>query len=201
MATILMNNTPQFINTVYCIGRSYREHIAELNNPIPDEPLVFLKPNSSIVTGNTLTLPKFSNAIHHEVELVLLIGDNKTIDGVTIGLDLTARDVQEVCKQKGLPWLKAKGFKNACWVGEFSPFMPDHHYHLSLTINGEMRQNDSTAKLMYRLEDLADYLDDLYGLNTGDLIFTGTPKGVGQLISGDRLTVGIDDERYVLEVV
>ncbi len=196
----LKDKTTLPINTIYCVGRSYVEHIHELGNAVPDEPLVFLKPNSSLCTGNILQLPKFSNNVHYETELVLYVQDGK-ITHTAVGLDLTARDVQDICKQKGLPWLKAKGFKNACWVGEFSPFMPDHHYHLSLTINGEMRQNDSTAKLMYRLEDLADYLDDLYGLNTGDLIFTGTPKGVGQLISGDRLTVGIDDERYVLEVV
>ncbi len=196
----LKDKTTLPINTIYCVGRSYVEHIHELGNAVPDEPLVFLKPNSSLCTGNTLQLPKFSNNVHYETELVLYVQDGK-ITHTAVGLDLTARDVQDICKQKGLPWLKAKGFKNACWVGEFSPFMPDRHYHLSLTINGGMRQNDSTAKLMYRLEDLADYLDDLYGLNTGDLIFTGTPKGVGQLISGDRLTVGIDDERYVLEVV
>ncbi len=200
MSTILMNNTPQFINTVYCIGRSYREHIAELNNPIPDEPLVFLKPNSSIVTGNTLTLPKFSNAIHHEVELVLLIGDNKTIDGVTIGLDLTARDVQEVCKQKGLPWLKAKGFKNACWLGEFKAFDANKPYELFLQVNDDIRQHDTTDKMMYSFEYLIDYLDALYGLQQGDIVMTGTPKGVGKLQQGDKLYLKLNGHQYSVTV-
>ncbi|MDO4251117.1 MAG: fumarylacetoacetate hydrolase family protein [Moraxella sp.] len=190
MATILINNTPQFINTVYCIGRSYREHIAELNNPIPDEPLVFLKPNSSIVTGNTLTLPEFSNTIR----------DNKTIDGVTIGLDLTARDVQEVCKQKGLPWLKAKGFKNACWLGELKPFDASKPYELFLQVNDDIRQHDTTDKMMYSFEYLIDYLDTLYGLQQGDIIMTGTPKGVGRLQKGDCLYLKLNEYQYSITV-
>lgn len=199
MPTITLNDQPIAINTVYCIGRSYVEHIHELGNAVPDEPLVFLKPNSSIVMGDTLTLPEFSTNIHYETELVLLIGDNRTIIGYTVGLDLTARDVQDVCKQKGLPWLKAKGFKGACWLGTFKPFT-QKDYHLSLYINDESRQNDSTAKMMYRFDELVAYLDDLYGLRKGDIIMTGTPKGVGKLDVGDRLTIGIDDDVYQVTV-
>lgn len=196
----LSNGTTRPVNTIYCIGRSYVEHIHELGNSVPDEPLVFLKPNSSLCTGDTLTLPDFSNNIHYETEVVLSIGDNGTID-VAVGLDLTARDVQEICKQKGLPWLKAKGFKNACWVGTFSPLKPNHDYTILLSVNDETRQHDSTAKLMYSFAEMIRYLDTLYGVQVGDLIFTGTPKGVGKLDSGDRLITGIDDERYELKVV
>ncbi|STZ02619.1 2-keto-4-pentenoate hydratase/2-oxohepta-3-ene-1,7-dioic acid hydratase (catechol pathway) [Moraxella equi] len=173
------------------------EHIHELNNGIPAEPLVFLKPNSSIITGDTLTLPDFSENVHHETELVLLIGENKQIIAYTVGLDLTARDVQDVCKTKGLPWLKAKGFKGACWLGEFKPFT-QKQYHLSLTINGETRQDDSTEKMMYSFDYLVDYLDNLYGIQTGDIIMTGSPKGVGKIERGDKLVVRIDDDRYEL---
>lgn len=187
------------INTVYCIGRSYAEHIAELGNKTPDEPLIFLKPNSSISQDNVLTLPTFSTDVHYETELVLLMGDNKQIIGYTVGLDLTARDVQAVCKTKGLPWLKAKGFKGACWLGTFKPFT-DKSYQLTLTINDEIRQNDSTDKMMYSFDYLVDYLDNLYGLQKGDIIMTGTPKGVGKLEHGDKLVVCVDNDKYQIAI-
>lgn len=195
MTAITFNNTFHAVNTIYCIGRSYVEHINELGNAMPEEPLVFLKPNSSITTNNTITLPDFSNDVHHETELVLLIGENKTIIGVTVGLDLTARDVQSVCKEKGLPWLKAKGFKGACWLGDFKPFI-NKTYHLSLTVNGDIRQDDSTDKMMYSFDYLIDYLDNLYGLTAGDIIMTGTPKGVDKLQKGDKVVIGLDDEAF-----
>lgn len=185
------DGTSYAINTIYCIGRSYVEHIAELGNAVPDEPLVFLKPNSSVCTGDTLHLPKFSDNVHYETELVLLIGDDKRIAGYAVGLDLTARDIQDTCKAKGLPWTKAKGFKGACWLGAFQPFT-NRSYHLSLTINDEIRQDDSTDKMMYTFDDLVAYLDDLYGLQKGDIIMTGTPKGVGKLNAGDRLVACVD---------
>lgn len=199
MPTITFNGTPHPINTIYCIGRSYVEHIHELGNAVPDEPLVFLKPNSSIVTGDTLTLPKFSDNIHHETELVLLMGEGRQIAGVAVGLDLTARDVQSVCKEKGLPWLKAKGFKNACWLGEFQPFK-NKTYELFLQVNDEIRQHDTTDKMMYAFDELVEYLDELYGLTAGDVIMTGTPKGVGRLVMGDRLVVRLDDDVYHIAV-
>lgn len=195
----LDDNHPIAINTVYCIGRSYVEHIHELGNAIPDEPLVFLKPNSSIITGDTIPLPTFSNEVHHEIELVLLMGDHQTIAACTVGLDLTARDVQSVCKSKGLPWLKAKGFKASCWLGTFRPYK-NQPYHLSLRVNDEMRQNDSTKKMMYSFEYLVAYLDELYGLKSGDIIMTGTPSGVGQLTRGDSLTIGMNDDVYHVHV-
>lgn len=199
MTTVFINEQAYPINTIYCIGRSYVEHTHELGNQIPTEPLVFLKPNSSIVTGEILTLPNFSDNVHHETELVLLIGENKQIIAYTVGLDLTARDVQDTCKAKGLPWLKAKGFKGACWLGTFKPFKK-RHYHLLLTVNNEIRQNDSTDKMMYSFDYLVDYLDNLYNIQAGDIIMTGSPKGVGRLEHGDDLSVGIDDDRYPLRV-
>lgn len=200
MPSIIFNGTTHAINTIYCIGRSYAEHIAELGNATPDEPLVFLKPNSSICTGDAITLPDFSNNVHHETELVLLIGENKAIIGYSVGLDLTARDIQDDCKAKGLPWTKAKGFKNACWLGQFMPFDNGRHYELFLQVNDQIRQHDTTAKMMYSFEYLVGYLDGLYGLKAGDIIMTGTPKGVGRLQAGDRLMIGVDDSRYEVVV-
>ncbi|OOR92102.1 hypothetical protein B0181_02150 [Moraxella caviae] len=188
------------VNTIYCLGRSYAEHISELGNATPDEPLIFLKPNSSLSTSNTLTLPEFSQDVHHETELVLLMGENRQILGVSVGLDLTARDVQSVIKAKGLPWLKAKGFKQACWVGDFKPYKPAE-FELFLSVNGEVRQHDTTAKLMYSLDEIVAYLDELYGVQAGDLIMTGTPKGVGKLERGDRLVVKLGDDSYNINIV
>ncbi|MDO5651911.1 MAG: fumarylacetoacetate hydrolase family protein [Moraxella sp.] len=188
------------VNTIFCIGRSYAEHIRELGNATPNEPLVFLKPNSSLTTGDTLTLPSFSSNIHHEVEAVLLMGDNRSIDGIAVGLDLTARDIQDIAKSHGLPWTKAKGFKNACWVGNFRPYQ-SAAYELFLSVNGEVRQHDTITKMMYSFEELVNHLDELYGLSAGDLIFTGTPKGVGQLVAGDTLIAKLDDDEYQLSVV
>lgn len=199
MPTVTINGTHHQINTIYCIGRSYVEHVHELGNAIPDEPLVFLKPNSSVVTGDSITLPSFSNNIHHETELVLLIGEHKRIIGATVGLDLTARDTQSTCKEKGLPWLKAKGFKHACWLGDFKPFV-NKTYQLSLSVNGDIRQDDSTDKMMYSFEYLVNYLDDLYGLTAGDIIMTGTPKGVAQLTRGDHLVITLDDDSYQVNI-
>lgn len=199
MHTITLGDASYRINTIYCIGRSYVEHIHELGNAVPDEPLVFLKPNSSIVTSDTITLPDYSDNVHHETELVLLIGEDKQIVAATVGLDLTARDVQSICKEKRLPWLKAKGFKNACWLGDFMPF-EDKTYHLSLSVNGEMRQDDSTDKMMYSFDYLVEYLDELYGLQAGDIIMTGTPKGVDKLMSGDKLTIKLDGSTYQVSV-
>ncbi|MCL1623394.1 fumarylacetoacetate hydrolase family protein [Moraxella sp. Tifton1] len=197
MPTVNFNDAPHPVNTIYCIGRSYTEHIHELGNEAPTEPLVFLKPNSSIVTGNTIILPDFSDDIHHEIELALLIGNSQSIIGVAAGLDLTARDIQNTCKQKGLPWLKAKGFKHSCWLGNFKPFV-DQAYRLTLTVNGDVRQDDSTDKMRYDVSYLVKHLDELYGLTAGDIIMTGTPKGVGRLTKGDELIVSFDDETHHL---
>lgn len=199
MHQIVLGDSTYTINTIYCIGRSYAEHINELGNNTPDEPLVFLKPNSSIITGDTIYLPDFSNNIHHEIELVLLVGDNKQIVGVAAGLDLTARDIQDICKDKGLPWLKAKGFKNSCWLGNFIAFK-DKTYDLSLSVNGQIRQKDSTEKMMYGFDFLMNYLDDLYGIQAGDIIMTGTPKGVGRLVDGDKLMVALDEMAYNIHI-
>lgn len=199
MKSIIFNQISRPINNIYCIGRNYVEHITELNNQIPDEPLVFLKPNASLTTSNHITLPDFSDNIHYETEMVLLMGENKQIIGVGVGLDLTARDVQNIAKAKGLPWLKAKGFKNACWVSPFFTYQ-QKDYHLSLAINHTICQNDSTEKMIYSASALVDYLDGVYGLYAGDLIFTGTPKGVGKLNIGDKLTIKINDKRYDIEI-
>lgn len=209
MKTILLNNTQHPVNNIYCIGRNYAEHIAELNNTPSDNPVVFLKPTTSLTTSDKLTLPKFSNNIHHEVELVLYIGtdidDNKTptlddVAGYAVGLDLTARDIQSELKAKGLPWTLAKGFRDGAWVSPFRAGIPNTH-QLSLEVNGQTRQNDTTDKMLYNYEYLLNFLHTHFGLRAGDLIFTGTPSGVGQLTAGDKLVVGLDKDKFEVDIV
>lgn len=196
------------INNIYCIGRSYAEHISELGNTPTGEPVVFLKPTTALTTANTLTLPSFSNDIHHEVELVLYIGQDVADDAVAtvecvqaygVGLDLTARDIQAKLKEKGLPWTLAKGFKDAAWLSPLTLGTPDV-CELFLSVNDEVRQHDTTDKMIFDIAYQLDYLHRYFGLRAGDLIYTGTPKGVGKLTAGDTMVAGINGDKFVLTV-
>ncbi len=192
----LKDKTTLPINTIYCVGRSYVEHIHELGNAVPDEPLVFLKPNSSLCTGNILQLPKFSNNVHYETELVLYVQDGK-ITHTAVGLDLTARDVQDIAKAKGLPWTKAKGFRGAACVSDFVPAneLPNiQDIEFTMKLNGQLRQHGRVNHMIYTIPTLLVELANTYGLQRGDLVFTGTPEGVGQLQSGDVLELDLMDK-------
>lgn len=205
MTDILLDSRPVRANTVYCIGRNYVDHIAELQNETPTEPLVFLKPNSAIIgNGAQIVLPAYSADVHYEAELVLLIGgdadslnENEAlalVAGYAAGLDLTARDVQTELKNKGLPWTKAKGFKSAACVSDFLPAsrLPDPlHTHFSLRQNGILRQQGDTSLMIYSLPAILCHLAETYGLRRGDIVFTGTPAGVGRLSGGDRLELDL----------
>lgn len=190
------------INTIYCVGRNYVEHIEELGNKVESEPVIFLKPNSSLNTTSIITLPKHSNNIHHEVELVLLIGkDVNTLEdeqdcivAYTVGIDLTARDVQTQLKEKRLPWTLAKGFKGSAIIADFIPAPLPKVSRIELAVNGEVRQSDTTDKLIYDIPYLIHYISDNFGLKKGDLIYTGTPSGVGRLVQGDLVTIRTDDQ-------
>ncbi len=210
MTTVYFHNNPtaHTVNNIYCIGRNYSEHIRELGNTPTGQPVVFLKPTTALSTANSLTLPKFSSDVHHEVELVLYIGKDidddrmPTLDdiaGFGVGLDLTARDIQSDLKAKGLPWTLAKGFRDGAWLSPLTLGVPSTH-KLCLAVNGQIRQDDSTDKMMYNYKDLLDFLHRHFGLRAGDLIYTGTPSGVGQLVAGDKLTIGLDNERFEITV-
>lgn len=192
------------INTLYCIGRNYVEHIAELQNETPTEPLVFLKPNSSVQCSGSLKLPEFSQNVHYETELVLQIGADcddiapehahTLIAAYAVGLDLTARDVQDIAKAKGLPWTKAKGFRGAACLSPFvaADRLPEHqNIEFTLKLNGELRQHGHTSHMIYPIPILLAELAKTYGLRRGDLVFTGTPAGVGRLQSGDVLELDL----------
>ena len=193
------------VNNIYGIGRNYVDHIAELQNETPSEPVVFLKPNSSIVRqGGTIRLPAYSQSVHYECELVLLIGQDadevpaadimRIVAGYGIGLDLTARDVQNQLKAKGLPWTKAKGFRGAACVSDFiaaSQLPQAQNCEFTLHINGELRQHGQTELMIYPIASILQELANSYGLQAGDVIFTGTPAGVGALHSGDVLALDL----------
>lgn len=194
------------INTIFCIGRNYALHAHELGNAVEDEPVVFLKPNSSVNFGRDIVLPSYSNNIHHEVELVLLVGEidgkisQKNLAGYGIGIDLTARDVQDELKARRLPWTLAKGFKGAAVLTEFlpmtEPMIDLANLGLQLWVNNELRQDGNTCDMIYNVDYLLDYLHQHFGLQAGDVIFTGTPKGVGQLKAGDSVKLGLDNSHF-----
>lgn len=189
------------IHAVFCVGRNYAEHAAELQNEVPDEPVIFTKPLSSIIfSGQDVLIPPQTTDVHHEVEIVLALGASlhnatpaealKAIAAVGVGLDMTARDIQQKLKTKGLPWDLAKGINTFTVIGSFFPVSEDFDFSnipVELSVNGEVRQRSSSSMMLFTPGVLLSFLSRFFTLQAGDLIFTGTPKGVGRVQSGDRL--------------
>ena len=196
---------------IICIGHNYIEHIKELNSAIPSEPVFFLKPDTALIKDNQpFYYPSFSTDIQHEVELVLKISKpgkniqkkfaNKYYEEIGIGIDFTARDIQADCKKKGLPWEKAKAFDGAAPLGKFiskKQFADEGNINFHLTINGKSIQNGNTKDLLFPFDSIIEYVSIFFTLKTGDLIYTGTPKGVGQVKIGDRLEAYIEDQKLL----
>jgi len=180
---------------IICIGRNYGEHAKELGNALPEEPVVFLKPESALIPRNgPIKLPAFSNDVHHEIELVFAIARRNgqaIADRVTIGLDLTARDVQQELKSKGLPWEKAKAFDGSAYVADsftaVESFPAGHHIEFMLKKNGHVVQTGHSGQMIFDVPTLIANVERYMRLETGDLLFTGTPAGVGPLKAGDKL--------------
>lgn len=206
MSAVILNGQAVRVNNIFCIGRNYAAHIAELGNAVPQEPLIFFKPNSSLLTQDRISLPPFSRNIHYETEIVLLMGDVSgslnpqnawdSVAGIGIGLDLTARDIQAAAKAQGLPWARAKGFKHAACVSQFTApsALPDRdHICFSLHHNGRHAQQGDSRLMLYPVPQLLHTLHQDYGLQNGDLVFTGTPEGVGALQSGDILELDLQE--------
>ncbi len=190
---------------IVCIGRNYGEHARELGNAIPDEPVVFLKPSSALIpVDGPITLPTFSKDIHHEIELVYHIersADGKaTASHVTIGLDLTARDIQQALKAKGLPWEKAKAFDGSAYVAQqrisIADLENEHDLEFRLERNGKIVQHGNAKEMIFDLKTLMDHVERYMALLPGDLLFTGTPAGVGPLAPGDRLVGYLMDKPF-----
>lgn len=208
MKTIKIKNSNKeiTIGKIVCVGRNYSEHVQELGNTIPEKPVVFLKPVSSVIySGDEIVCPAFSNDMHHESELVLLIGENikdadpetseNAITGYGIGLDMTLRDVQSELKKKGHPWTIAKCFDTSTVLSEFiekSVYQLTLNETISLKVNDEFRQKDQLNKMLFKPAEIVQYISSLMILEKGDLIFTGTPKGVSKVVSGDKLVAQLD---------
>jgi acylpyruvate hydrolase len=196
---------------ILAIGRNYAEHIAELNNEIPDEPVIFFKPDTALIKNNDpFYYPDFSQDIHHEVELILRIskeGKNigakfasKYYDAIGLGIDFTARDLQAKAKSKGLPWTLAKGFNGSAPVSEFLPIsdFPDlRNVNFKLLVNGQEKQVGNTSMMLNSFDDMLAYMSRFITLKKGDIIFTGTPSGVGPVKIGDRLEGFIEDKKLL----
>ena len=186
---------------IICIGRNYIDHIKELSNQKPMNPVVFLKPDSAVIAKNqNFIIPSFSNEIHHEVELVIKINkvgkhidksfSHKYYDEIGLGIDFTARDIQSNLKEKGHPWEKAKAFDNSCMVGNFlkkEKLEDISKIQFSLKKNNEIVQSGCSNDMLWKIDELISYVSQYFTLKIGDLIFTGTPSGVSKVESGDIL--------------
>ncbi len=196
---------------ILAIGRNYADHIAELKNEVPDEPVIFFKPDTAILRNNEpFYYPDYSNDIHHEAELILRIsreGKNiekkfahKYYDAIGLGIDFTARDLQNKAKAKGLPWTLAKGFNGSAPVSEFVALdqFPDlKNISFKLDVNGETKQQGNSKLMMNDFDDIITYISRFITLKKGDIIFTGTPEGVGPVKIGDRLEGYVEDRKLL----
>ena len=196
---------------IVAIGRNYAEHIAELKNEVPDEPVIFFKPDTAVLKNNEpFYFPEYSNDIHHEVELILRIsreGKNidpkfapKYYDAIGLGIDFTARDLQAKAKAKGLPWTLAKGFNGSAPISDFLPLeqFPDlQNINFRLDVNGQTRQKGNSGMMLNTFDAIIAYISRFITLKKGDIIFTGTPAGVGPVTIGDRLEGYVEDKKLL----
>jgi len=207
MTTVFLDHDRKFeVGKIVCVGQNYVKHIEEMSAKRSKQPVLFLKPSTSILhIGETILLPNFSNEVHHEVELALLIGKKaKSINqqdwkshiaGTTVALDLTLRDLQSEAKEKGLPWSVSKGFDGSCPIGNFKPFCEADsldNLKIQLKKNGELKQSGNTSQMIFPPEVLIAYISTIFTLEPGDIVLTGTPAGVGQLQSGDEIEADIE---------
>ena len=190
---------------IICIGRNYAKHIEELANERPDNPVVFLKPDSAILPNkNPFFIPPFSNDIHSEVEVLIKINKvgkhiaskfaYKYYDEIGLGIDFTARDIQQKCKEKGLPWEKAKAFDGSAVIGNFYDKNEFDLENLSFQLlkNNEIVQKGNTQSMLWKIDELISYVSQYFTLKKGDIIFTGTPAGVGKVSENDVLIGNIE---------
>lgn len=193
---------------IFCVGRNYKDHAKELGNDVPDEPVIFMKPKSALLQPHTpFYYPEFTNELHYEAELVLRISKNgkyiqekfanKYYDAVTVGIDFTARDIQDELKKKGLPWEKAKAFDNSAVIGKWKPIAElknKKEISFGLQKNKELVQEGNSKEMIFHFDYIVSHISNYFSVNIGDLIFTGTPKGVGEVVVGDELELLMEGE-------
>ncbi|MHB8056557.1 MAG: fumarylacetoacetate hydrolase family protein [Desulfuromonadaceae bacterium] len=202
----LIGTNQQFtIGKIVCLARNYAEHAKELGNETPAAPVLFMKPASSVIgDGETVWIPAYSQECHYEVELAVLIGKQcrgvssekamEHVAGYGVAIDMTLRDVQNQLKAKGLPWEIAKGFDTSCPLSDFVPaaaVADPHALSLKLAVNGEARQDGNSSDMIHRVPHIIAHISAIFTLEPGDVILTGTPAGVGQVMAGDVMTAEI----------
>ena len=200
---------------IFCVGRNYVAHAKELNNEVPDEPIIFMKPKSALLQAHTpFYYPEFTNELHYECELVLRISKNgkyiqdrfatKYYDAVTVGIDFTARDIQTELKEKGLPWEKAKAWDNSAAIGKWIPLQNVKNkkdINFCMYKNKELVQQGNSNLMINNFDKIVAYISNYFSVNIGDLVFTGTPAGVGECVVGDELEGFIeDDSLFTIEI-
>jgi len=193
---------------IFCIGRNYVDHAKELGNEVPTEPVIFMKPKSALLQNLTpFYYPEFTNELHYECELVLRVSKNgkyilekhaeNYYNGITVGIDFTARDIQDELKKKGLPWEKAKAFDNSAAVGKFidiTAALNKQNINFSFKKNKEEVQRGNSADMIFSFDKIIANISNYFSINIGDLIFTGTPAGVGECVAGDELEAFLENE-------
>jgi 2-keto-4-pentenoate hydratase/2-oxohepta-3-ene-1,7-dioic acid hydratase in catechol pathway len=196
---------------IICIGRNYANHIAELQNERPDEPVIFLKPDSAVLPDKApFVIPDFSSDIHHEIEVIVKINKlgkyidpkfaHKYYDEIGLGIDFTARDEQNKLKEKGLPWEKAKAFDGSAIIGDFLPkneFSSTENITFELINNGQTVQKGNTANMLWKIDEIIAYVSQFFTLKKGDIIFTGTPEGVAKVAPNDVLEGFIENKKVL----
>lgn len=194
---------------IICIGRNYVDHISELNNEKPSEPVIFLKPDTAILLKKQpFFIPDFSNDVHHEVEILVKINKigkhiekrfaHKYYDEIGLGIDFTARDLQSKLKEKGLPWEIAKAFDGAAVIGDFLPklnFQDVNNISFQLESNGNVVQQGNTSLMLWKIDELIEFISKYFTLKIGDIIFTGTPAGVAKVNPNDHLSGFIENTK------
>ena len=196
---------------IICIGRNYVDHAKELNNPVPTEPVFFLKPDTALLPKkNPFVYPSFSKNVQHEVEIVIKINRlgkhieerfaHKYYNEIGIGVDFTARDIQNECKEKGLPWEKAKAFDGSAPTSPFvtiDTFKDINNLDFSIQLNGETKQQGNTKDMLFNFNEIVAYVSKFFTLKIGDIIYTGTPAGVGPIQINDKIDCFIEDKKML----
>lgn len=194
---------------IICVGRNYAKHIEELNSERTENPVLFLKPDTSVISKkHPFVIPSFSQEVHYEVEVLVKINKvgkhistkfaHKYYNEIGLGIDFTARDVQRKCKEKGLPWEKAKAFDGSALIGDFinkSNLKDVNNLSFSLSKNNKEVQTENTSQMLWKIDELVAYISTFFTLKMGDVIFTGTPSGVGMVHSGDELTGQLENQK------
>jgi 2-keto-4-pentenoate hydratase/2-oxohepta-3-ene-1,7-dioic acid hydratase in catechol pathway len=194
---------------IICIGRNYSQHAIELGNEVPENPVIFMKPDTAVLKGNDFYIPDFSNEVHYELEVVLKISKGgkyiqkeyaqKHFEEIALGIDFTARDLQNALKEKGLPWELAKSFDGSAVVSRFFPKKDFNLQELNFTLkkNKEKVQVGNTQEMLFSPEEIIAFVSQYFTLRVGDLIFTGTPKGVGRVDENDVLEAYLEGNKVL----